>query len=419
VKRSPDIALAIEFDVSAGLSTPVTAWHVDRSRNDLQACAQLLRCRTRLSEATAVLLQLAQVAHEAALQDVASPMPGYTHMQAAQVMTPGFFVSAIVEHALSTAEALLTTYDRINLCQLGAGPLAGQELAWDREWLAQAVGCSGPVPHALVAVASREWLLRVSSDISTAAVGFSRLLTDLMSWTSSAYAFAELPDDLSGISASMPQKKNYPLLERLRGRTGHLIAHYADFATGQRNTPFTNMVEVSKEAGLRSETMFDDFVTTVTGLTLVIENLKWDKPRMRSLCEEDHFGAFSLANELTLRGGVPWRTAQRIAGQFVVSFLSSNSDACEEPAHKLTRIAADHGHTLHDPKIYLTSFWDVDEQLQRRLSSGSASPGSVIALLAEQQDRLSHLTAELESRTSAVSNAISATDSAIEAARRS
>lgn len=229
-----DMALAMETRVAEALPEPVPAWHVDRSRNDLQACAQLLYGREQVSEIAAMLGQLAEVAHERAARDVTSPMPGYTHLQPAQIITPGFYLSAVVEHALRVSSKLLGTYDQINFSPLGAGPMAGQELGWDRNWLAQAVGCAGPAPHALAAVASRDWLLDVAADIASAGVGFSRFLTDLMAWSSGAYGLVELPDELAGISAAMPQKKNYPLLERLRGRTGHLTAFYVDFATGQR-----------------------------------------------------------------------------------------------------------------------------------------------------------------------------------------
>ncbi|KOG25054.1 argininosuccinate lyase [Streptomyces viridochromogenes] len=409
-----DIALAMETRVAKALPEPVPAWHVDRSRNDLQACAQLLYGREQVSEIAAMLGELAEVAHERAAQDVTSPMPGYTHLQSAQIITPGFYLSAVVEHALRASSRLLGTYDRINFSQLGAGPMAGQELAWDRDWLAQAIGCAGPVPHALAAVASREWLLDVAADIASAGVGFSRFLTDLMAWSSSAYGLVELPDELAGISAAMPQKKNYPLLERLRGRTGHLTAFYVDFATGQRNTPYSNMVEVSKEAGLHASTMFDAIRAVLTGFTLVVDRLQWRTGRMRAACEEDHFGGFSLANELTLRAGVPWRTAQVIAGRYVTAVLAEGDGRAglSNPA-ALGSAAREAGHPLDDPASYLTNSVDVDAQLRAKVSAGSASPDSVVALLAEQRKRLDALTAEWNARGATVRDAIAATDAAL------
>jgi argininosuccinate lyase len=410
-----DIALAMETCVVQTLPEPVPAWHVDRSRNDLQACAQLLYGREQLSEIAAMLELLAEVALERAADDVTSPMPGYTHLQSAQIITPGFYLSAVAEHALRVSAKLLGTYDRINFSPLGAGPMAGQELAWDRNRLARAVGCAGPVPHALVAITSRDWLLDVAADVASAGVGFSRFLTDLMAWSSSAYGLVELPDDLAGISAAMPQKKNYPLLERLRGRTGHLTAFSVDFATGQRNTPYSNMVEVSKEAGLHASTMFGTIRSVLTGFTLVVDKLQWRTDRMRAACEADHFGGFSLANELTLRAGVPWRTAQVIAGRYVTAVLAEGGGrAGHSSPQALDAAARDAGHQLADPASYLTNSVDVDAQLRAKVSAGSTSPASVLALLAEQRERLDALTAEWSSRRTVVQDAIAATDAAVQ-----
>ena len=409
-----DIALAMETQVTKALPEPVPAWHVDRSRNDLQACAQLLYGREQVSEIAAMLGELAEVTHERAAHDVTSPMPGYTHLQSAQIITPGFYLSAVVEQVLSVSSRLLGTYDRINFSPLGAGPMAGQELAWDRDWLAQAIGCAGPVPHALTAVASRGWLLDVAADIASAGVGFSRVLTDLMAWSSSAYGLVELPDGLAGISAAMPQKKNYPLLERLRGRTGHLTAFFVDFATGQRNTPYSNMVEVSKEAGLHTSTMFDAIRAVLAGLCLVVDRLQWRTDRMRAVCEADHFGGFSLANELTLGAGIPWRTAQVIAGRYVSAVLAEGEGRAgiSDPA-ALGAAAREAGHPLEHPGSYLPNSLDVDAQLRAKVSAGSASPASVLALLAEQRERLDTLTTEWNVRRAVVRDAIAATDAAV------
>lgn len=409
-----DIALAMETSVVAALREPVPTWHVDRSRNDLQACAQLLYGRDQVIEIAAMLVQLAEVACERAAQDVTSPMPGYTHMQSAQVITPGFYLSAVVEHALRVLSRLLSTYDRINFSPLGAGPMAGQELGWDRVWLARAVGCVGPVPHALAAVASRDWLLDVAADIACAGVGLSRFLTDLMVWSSSAYGLVELPDELAGISAAMPQKKNYPLLERLRGRTAHLTAFHVDFATGQRNTPYSNMVEVSKEAGLHAGEMFAAIRTVLAGVTVVVGNLRWRTDRMRTACDEDYFGGFSLANELTLKAGVPWRTAQIIVGRYVTIVLAEGQGRADfrNPA-ALRTAAAEAGYPLDDPGSYLTDSVDLDAQLRVKVSSGSTSPASVTALLAEQRIRLDALSAEWNARRTAVREAVAATDAAL------
>jgi argininosuccinate lyase len=403
-----DISLAIERHVTHRLNLPVPAWHVDRSRNDLQSCAQLLYGRGQLLEIADKLGAFTATVRERAADDVTSPMPGYTHLQAAQVITPGFYLAALTEHALDTSARLLCTYDRMNRSALGAGPMAGQELAWDRARLARAVGCRGPVPHALAAVASRAWLLDVAADLSSAGVGWSRFLTDLLAWSASAYGLLELPDPLAGISAAMPQKKNYPVLERLRGRTSHLTALYLDFALGQRSTPYSNMVEVSKEAGSHAPALFATAKSVLSVFTLVVAGLRWRTGVMRAQCEADHFGGFSLANDLTLRAGIPWRAAQVIAGRCVVAMLGGADGAAA-----LAAAAAAAGHPLDNVRSYLDGARDVDAQLDAKVSTGSTHPDRVRDLLADQGERLDALDREWRSRRQVVEDAIRRTTSAL------
>ncbi|MEK8104314.1 lyase family protein [Micromonospora sp. M12] len=173
-------------------------------------------------------------------------MPGYTHFQAAQVSTPGFYLAAVSEEVLHTLRRLLSTYDGIDACPLGSGAMTGQELAWDRDRLARSLGFRRVQPIALTSVASRRWVLEVTGDLGVLGVTLSRFGTDLLTWGSGEYGFIDLPDELSGISSAMPQKKNFPVLERIRGRTAHLTAYHLDAVLGQRNTPYTNLVEVSR-----------------------------------------------------------------------------------------------------------------------------------------------------------------------------
>src|SRR5262249_40879932 len=162
--------------------------------------------------AVAALLRLGRAAGVLAGRHLDTPMPGYTHLQAAQVISPGFYLSALGAETLRILHRLTLTYAEVDRCPLGAGAMAGQELAWSRDRMAELLGFAGPTPHALVAVASRGWALSVAGDLSGYGVTLGRFATDLMAWGSSGYGFIDLPDELSGISSAMPQKKNFPFL---------------------------------------------------------------------------------------------------------------------------------------------------------------------------------------------------------------
>jgi argininosuccinate lyase len=383
-----DVVLTIEAYVRDRVPDLPPAWHVDRSRNDLQASAQMLFGRDRVLDIADELLAFARAAVRLAGPHVDVPMPGYTHLQAAQVISPAFYLSAVAEQMLQALRRFDAVYRTASTCPLGAGAMAGQELPWDRERMARLLGCETVSRHALVAVASRDWALAAAAELSLVGVTLSRFGTDLMTWSSEAYGFVELPDDWSGISAAMPQKKNYPVLERIRGRTAHLLAGYVDVATGHRNTPYSNGIEVSKEAGAQLPALFGTAVSTLRLFRAVLDRLAFHPDRMRSACDGSYLAGFTLANLLTLREGVAWRTAQVIAGRYIVAATARGSGPSEPDPGLLDDIARGEGYLLGAGPAVLAEALSTGATLAVKRTPGSTHPRAVRQLLAEQSVEL-------------------------------
>ncbi|GLZ77543.1 hypothetical protein Afil01_23500 [Actinorhabdospora filicis] len=404
-----DPAFAIERRVEAALTVPVPAWHVDRSRNDLQATAQVMAARDWVTSSVDELLDTAAVVAETAARLAWTPMPGQTQLQAAQTSSPGFHLAALGDQILRTARRLLATHDDMNLCPLGAGALTGQELAFDRDRMARLGGFAGRQPHALVSVASRSWALAFSADVSVFGVTLSRFATDLMAWGGGDAGYLRLPDELSGISSAMPQKRNYPVLERIRGRTAHLSSAYFDVALAQRNTPYSNMIEVSKEstAGIRS--MVDTLTSVLRLLRAVLSGMTIDAERAREAVESEYLGGFTLANQLTLRGGVPWRRAQVIAGRYVTAALNRGLPPAAVDPGLLAGIAEAAGHPIADPVTPLTRAFGGDG-LTAKVTPGAAHPDAVAAMLDAQAGDAARLREDCRLRRAAVVSALSEVD---------
>ncbi|GIV95399.1 MAG: argininosuccinate lyase [Herpetosiphonaceae bacterium] len=395
-----DIAFAIETMVMQQLQPDVPRWHVDRSRNDLQACAQLMGGRRQLLMVADGLRALIKTAIDLAGRTTHIPMPGYTHYQAAQVITPGFYFSAFAGQMLRSLEQLLAIYRVINECPLGAGALSGQDLPWDRERLALLLGFERAQPHALPSVASREWALRISAELAILGTTLSRFVTDLLLWGSSGYGFIDLPDQLAGISSAMPQKKNFPVLERIRGRTAHMSALFVDLAMGQRSTPFTNLVEVSKEAGANLMLQLMSARSTLRLLSLVLEHLRFREDRLRAACEEEFFGGFRLANTLTLEYGLPYRRAQVLAGRYIMAAMERDLKPMDVDPSLLAEICAAEGYAVDMDSSTLQHIFAVETNVIEKQSAGSTSPPAVEELLKSQREQLRALEQHLQERWS-------------------
>lgn len=404
-----DIAFALERRVVDQLPAVPPRWHLDRSRNDLQATAQRMYARHRLFEVVDELLAMTSATLDLAVRHTGDPMPGQTHLQAAQVISPAFWLTALAGETLDSLVALESSYDRLDRCPLGAGAMAGQELLWDRDLLAAALGFRRPEPHALTAVASRGWALSMTAALSNWGVVLSRFSTDLMTWAGGAFRFVELPDELAGISSAMPQKKNYPVLERIRGRTAHLTALHLDAAIGQRNTSYTNLVEVSKEAGAFLPAALDCASSVAVLMTTVLQHLRFDTALMRRDCDTDFLGGFTLANLLTQYGDVPWRTAQVIAGSYVVDRLAADAPPNRTDPGALARLLADRGHQVTDLEKLLDQAFDTGKALTGKLSAGSTSPTAVGAEIDRLRTESAAATSRWSERAARVTGAPAAT----------
>jgi len=379
-----DILFAIERAVQGQVTCLPANWHIDRSRNDIQATAQLMFARERLLRIIELLLAFSATILAQAEQVRELPLPGYTHYQAAQIITAGFYLAALNEQIGKTLQRLLTLLDEINECPLGAGAMAGLELAWDRQRLAQALGFARPVRHALVGVASKEWLLQIAGELSTCSVTLSRFVTDLIAWGSSEYQLIDLPESLSGISSAMPQKKNFPVLERIRGKTAHISAYALDFVLAQRSTAYTNLVETAKEGGSNFLAMTETMETLLKLFTTVIQHLVFRSERLAELCARDFFGGFALANVLTLQAGIPVRQAQILAGRYIVEMLGQQRRPHDVDLPFLQTLCQAQGYQLSLKEHTLHQIFSAEYNLVSKRTAGSTNPQEVAALLALQ-----------------------------------
>ncbi|MFI6482217.1 lyase family protein [Nonomuraea sp. NPDC050663] len=405
-----DALFALERCVHDGLTEKAAAWHVDRSRNDVQACAQLMLGRERLLGVAAAVRGLARAARKVATRHDRSVMPGYTQHQTAQAITFGFYLAALAEAATTSAESLHALYDSINLSPLGAGAFAGLELPWDRAVLAEALGFAGPQPHALTAVASRAWVSRIAAELSVLGTTLSRFLTDLIWWSGSSCRFLDLPDELAGISSVMPHKRNFPVLERARGMSGHLVGLSVDLMIGQRNTGYTNLVEVSKESTRFLEDLFSLCGTMLALTEQVVRRLRFQHARAARAVRGELLAASTVANRLTLEHGIPARTAQVVVGAWILAAtqeLGSGDDLTPDllTADGLAKAAADQGHPLPVNEVWLRTLLDAEASVARRRTSGSTRPEEIHRLLEGVDLRLAAVARQATAQTVRLSTA--------------
>ena len=127
--------------------------------------------------------------------------------------------------------------DRMNLCPLGSGALAGTTYPLDRDYSAALLGFAGPTLNSMDSVADRDYVIELLSALSIIAMHLSRFSEEIILWNSNEYRFVELDDAYSTGSSIMPQKKNPDIAELVRGKTGRVYGALMSLLTTMKGLP--------------------------------------------------------------------------------------------------------------------------------------------------------------------------------------
>ncbi|GAB1646620.1 hypothetical protein [Krasilnikovia sp. MM14-A1259] len=372
-RRLHEITCRVDGADRIGAMSDAAIGELSMRHATLQSCAQWRYGRGRIARAGAQLVAFGQAVIALAERAVEMPMPGFAHLPPGQIITPGFYFTAVVDQILRGVRRLLHTHDLSTTA----------------------------APGTLPAAASRSWALDAAADISSIGVTLSRFGTDLMTWGSSEYGFIDLPDEEPGSSTATPRQRNLPVLERIRSEAGRLSAIHLDLVLGRRDAPAGDMVEVFEEAGAQLSNPFDALELALRLLSAVVMGLEFRAQRVYAVCQNELLGSFTLANLLTLHAGVPRRQALVIAGEFVSSALADGVPPVGVPASLLHTVAERHGFAVADAERLLAEAYDVQRSLHFSGSLGTTHPDAVRALIARQHADLHHLGLAWSERRSA------------------
>jgi len=287
--------------------------HTGRSRNDQVATDLRLWLKKAASEAVELASALAKTLATRAVEEAASPMPGYTHLKQAEPVTFGHWCLAYAEMLLRDRARIAGAIERGDECPLGCGALAGTPLPIDRDKLAKSLGFARPSANSLDAVSDRDFALDYLFAATAMLMHLSRLAEDLIFYTSDEVAFAELPDALATGSSRMPQKKNPDVLELVRGHAGRAIGELTGFLAIMKALPLA----YDKDLQLDKEPLFRVRATlgaVLPALNALLEGLKLDRERMRAAASSPLLLATDAADELAAKG-IPFREAHEIVSR--------------------------------------------------------------------------------------------------------
>jgi argininosuccinate lyase len=290
--------------------------HAGRSRNDLNATIFLLQLRRPYGRLVQDTLRLAGALFRGASRYSRVVMPGYTHYQPAVPITYGHYLAGVAAALNRDLEALLHAGEGLTISPLGAGALGGTTLPIDPRRTADLLGFEAAVANSVDAVASRDIVLRILAAAAILGVLLSRIASNLLLWMSQEFELLRLPDELTGTSSMMPQKRNAFLLEHVQGRSAGALGAFTAASAGMRSTPFSNSIAVGTEAASHVWPALAATSEAATLLRLVVAGARPVRERMLERAREGATTATALAEEM-VTGGTPFRTAHSRIGRVV------------------------------------------------------------------------------------------------------
>jgi argininosuccinate lyase len=290
--------------------------HTARSRNDQVATDMRLYARRSALELAQLIDRSRLALCRRAREHAATLMPGYTHLQRAQVVTLGHHLLAYAEMLRRDRGRLIDAERRAAESPLGSGALAGTGLAIDRAATAAALSFGGgPTHNSLDAVSDRDFAAEIAFACALTCVHLSRLGEELVLWSTTEFGFVRLGEGYCSGSSLMPQKRNPDIAELLRGKPARAIGDVVALLTISKGLALA----YNKDLQESQEPLYDAIDTARLALSVVpglVSGLEFDTGRMRAAADDPALGATDLAEEL-VRGGMPFRSAHEVVGHLV------------------------------------------------------------------------------------------------------
>ena len=324
-----DIHSFIEAELISRIGDAGKMLHTGRSRNDQVAVDMRLYIRDRIDGTAELVTGLMGTVYEIMDREAGTVMPGFTHLQKAQPVTVGHHFGAYFEMFKRDRERLLSIRERMNVCPLGSGALAGTTYPLDREMTARELGFDGPSENSMDGVSDRDYVLEYTGALCILMMHLSRLSEEIIIWNSDEYRFVEIGDSYSTGSSIMPQKKNPDIAELIRGKTGRVYGDNTSLLVTMKGIPlaYNKDMQEDKEPAFDAADTADGCVKLMTGM---LGSVTFKSERMARSAAMGFSNATDAADYLVGKG-VPFRDAHAVIGRLVLRCIELGCQMDELP----------------------------------------------------------------------------------------
>ncbi len=368
-----DIHMAIEAALVERTGDVGRKLHTGRSRNDQVATDLRLWMREEIDRMCGRLGNLQRALVDLAGRYAEAIMPAYTHLQRAQPVTIGAYVLSFVEAFERDRRRLQDTRRRVNICPLGSGAVAGSTLPLDRHSTARELGFDDITPNSLDAVADRDFCAEFLFDAALIAAHLSRLAEDWIIYGSNEFGFVVIDDAYCTSSSMMPQKRNFDLLELIRGKTGSAYGALMAMLTLLKAQPSTYNRDLQEDK-IHVFAAADVVAASLEMAAAIVAGTEFHVDHIAAGMGQGYLEATALAEYLVGKG-VPFRTAHGVVGSLVAECEKTDQRLADLPLERLQAACAAVGADVYETL-------DPAAVVRRYCTEGAAGPRQTAERLA-------------------------------------
>ncbi len=307
-KSQEDSATAIEGYLTEHYGEVGKKVHTGRSRNDQALTMTRLFSKEKLGVAIKEVKNLI-VALENKIKSAGKiKMPGYTHMQRAMPSTVGMWLGSY--HASLTDDLILLEAVLKVIDQNPLGSAAGygeSTLGLDRKFTTRELGFKRVQGNPMYCAMSRgKFENLILQTLNSVMFDIGKLASDLLLFTTKEFDFFTLPGSFKTGSSIMPQKKNYDVLELIRGNIAIFNGYQQQIENVIKNLPagYNRDFQLTKEPFMKGIKLA---LETINIMTLVVKNIEAKKKNLENACSAELY-ATDEALKL-VKGGMSFREA--------------------------------------------------------------------------------------------------------------
>ena len=322
--EAEDIHMFVESVLTERLGDVGKRLHTARSRNDQVALDIRLYLRDEIEEIKKLVISLTETLCKIASQHTDTIMPGYTHLQRAQPITFGQHLMAYAQMFLRDIDRLTDAAERMNVCPLGSGALAGTTYPIDRQRTSSLLNFDEPMVNSLDGVSDRDFCIELASAISIIMMHLSRFSEEIILWSSWEFKFIELDDAFSTGSSIMPQKKNPDVTELIRGKAARIFGDNMTLLAMMKGLPLAYNKDMQEDKEAIFDAVDNVKLCLVTFIPM-LDTMGVYKDNMRNAAAKGFINATDCADYL-VKKGMPFRDAYKITGGLVARCIQLGTD---------------------------------------------------------------------------------------------